>query len=104
VEHWVEKNMLKVFTQSVIEQKLPSGSTFKAAANVPPDFFTNFMNSAHINLASVLSVPGATMETVPAKRIMHTLGSDIHTANFMLLEATLNNMKKGVSTFLLPSL
>ncbi|RYP62905.1 hypothetical protein DL771_009521 [Monosporascus sp. 5C6A] len=96
VEHWVEKNMIAKFTQDCISQTLPSGGFFYAASSIPPNFFSQFMSTSLPHLTVVPTVPGASLETIPKKRIMHTLGSDVYRDNFMLLEAKLNNMKEGV--------
>lgn len=89
--------MMSKFTADVIAQRLPSGKPFRNAAGIPPTFFTSFMTTTQLNLQGVATVPGAQNELVPKKRIMHTLGSNTFTANFMLLQANLNNMKEGVS-------
>jgi len=89
--------MIAKFTADCISQTLPSGGHFAEAADIPPTFFTEFMTRSQPNLQLVRSVPGAMMETVPKKRIMHTLGTKAHTAYFLLLQADLNILKGTVS-------
>ena len=57
------------------------------------------MTTTQLNLQGVATVPGASSELTPVRRIMHALGSRIYTSNFVLLQAQLNNMKEGVSLF-----
>ncbi|KAI1875086.1 uncharacterized protein JN550_002515 [Neoarthrinium moseri] len=96
VEHWLEKNIFARFTEDVISQTLPSGEEFKAAAAIPPEFFTTFMNTNVLDLLHTETVPGAATEAMPKKRIMHTLGSTAYSKNFMLLQSNLNNMKQSI--------
>lgn len=55
------------------------------------------MNTALPALANVPTFPGGQAVTTPVVRVMSALGSRQFTANFMLLQARLNNMKDGVS-------
>jgi hypothetical protein len=89
--------MIAKFTAAVISQQLPSGRQFQAAANIPPTFFTQFMNTNLAALLNTPTVPGAQNVDIPNIRIMHTLGSNQFKANFLLMQAALNNMKEGVS-------
>lgn len=88
--------MIGKFTAAVISQQLPSGRAFTAAANIPPTFFTTFMDTQQAALLTTKTVSGAESVSKPKVRIMHTLGSKRYSGNFLLMEAGLNNMKEGV--------
>ncbi len=99
VEHYVEKNLFARFTGDAINGILPDGTAFPAGLTIPVTFFTTFMRTQQAALGNIATFPfpGGNVETEPAVRIMHAVGSNAFRANFLLLQARLNNMKGGVS-------
>ncbi|KAH8902035.1 hypothetical protein BR93DRAFT_932432 [Coniochaeta sp. PMI_546] len=93
-EHYIEKNLFAKFVKAAIEGNLAGGGTF---TTIPGGFFQNFMNTNQAALANIATMPGAQAVTLPARRLMWTLGSGVWRDNFLLLQANLNLMKAAVS-------
>ena len=93
-EHYIEKNLFSKFVKAAIEGNLAGGGTF---TTIPGSFFQNFMNTNQAALANIATMPGAQAMTLPAGRLMWTLGSGVWRDNFLLLQANLNLMKAAVS-------
>lgn len=98
VEHYVEKNMIARFVQACIIGILQSGGAFPEGLAIPGDFFQDFMSTPQTLLNTVVSFPGSRGVLTPNTRIMSALGTRAYTANFMLLQSIINNMKSNAST------
>jgi chitinase len=96
IEHYVEKNAPSEWVERVIEQKLYGDDPFPSAAGIPPDFFTNFMSNAQLDLFLYPTTLGATNEAVPQRRFMHTLGTKLWFENFLLLQDDVNIAKASI--------